>query len=166
VLQIKGWVGPGVCKLCNKNVENANHLFIHCPFTKAVWSRLTKVYNLKIPWAGSSISDCLIVWNLEKSVPVSLAAITCWQIWIERNKVLFEDHTPSYIAVVHRIAVTFSWQSASIKPTPNRVCGFIHIEGFTLACFDGAAQLHGVVLQRVDYLKLILRGSPNGTSTT
>jgi ribonuclease HI len=132
-----------VCKLCNNNAENVNHLLIHCSFTKAVWLRLSEIYHLKIQWAGSSVSDCLNVWTFEKSAPVSLAAIACWHIWIERNKVLFEDHTPSYLAVVHRIVVTFSWQPTTLNPIPNRVCDFIHIEGFTLACFDGAALLSG-----------------------
>jgi hypothetical protein len=76
---------------------------------------------------------------MEKSSLVRLATIVCWHIWIERNKVLFEELTPSYLLVVHRILVTFSWQPAIINPIPNRVCDITHTEGFTLACFDGAA---------------------------
>jgi hypothetical protein len=133
-----------VCRLCNINDEDANHLLIHCSFTKAVWQlHLSKIYHLKILWAGSSVSDFLNVWTFEKSAPVSLAAIACWHIWIERNKVLFENITPSYRAVVHRIVVSFSWQPTNVIPIPNRVCDFTHIEGFTLACFDGEALSSG-----------------------
>ena len=55
--------------------------------------------------------------------------------------------------MVHRIVVTFSWQPASTKPIPNRVCDFIHIEGFTLAYFDGAALLSGCCCAAGGYFK-------------
>lgn len=78
-------------------------------------------------------------WTKDKSAPTSLAATTCWHIWIERNKALFEECSPSYRAVVYRISGTFSWQPA----IPIRVCDFTLTEGFTLAYFDGAALANG-----------------------
>jgi ribonuclease HI len=82
-------------------------------------------------------------WTKDKSAPASLAATTCWHIWIERNKALFEECSPSYRSVVHRISVTFSWQPTIPKSIPNRVCDITQTEGFTLACFDGAALANG-----------------------
>jgi hypothetical protein len=104
---------------------------------------LYEIYHLKIQGVGTTVSDCFNEWSVIKSAPVSLAAIVCWHIWMERNKVLFEEHTPSHLSVVHRISVSFSWQPAVINPIPNRVCEFIHIEGFTMARFDGAAHSTG-----------------------
>jgi hypothetical protein len=155
--------GPGVCKLCNCNLEQVSHLLINCPFTKVVWNRLYSIYNLKFQWVGTSVSDCFNEWSLKKAAPVSLAAIVCWNIWLERNKVIFEDHTPSQLSVVKRISVSFSWQPAVTKNIPRRVCDFIHIEGATMACFDGALSLPGSVVQQVAFSRLMLRGLPNGT---
>jgi len=132
-----------VCKLCNCNSESTNHLLVHCPFTNAVWLQLYKIYHLKIQWDGTTVSDYFNKWTTKKSVLASLAAIVCWHIWIERNKTLFEDLTPSQLSVVHKISVTFSWQPTIINPIPNRVCDITQTEGFTLAGFDGAAQANG-----------------------
>jgi hypothetical protein len=107
-LQKKGWEGPGVCKLCNCNSENINHLLIHFSFTKAVWLRLFKLYHLKLQWNGTTVSYCFTVWTKEKTALASLATIACWHIWIERNKDLFEEIPPSHLSVVHRIAFSFS----------------------------------------------------------
>jgi hypothetical protein len=46
-LQNKGWEGPGVCYLCKLDVEDIDHLLIHCTFTKAVWARLHTLYQFK-----------------------------------------------------------------------------------------------------------------------
>jgi ribonuclease HI len=135
-LQRKGWEGPGVCKLCKCNSESTNHLLVHCPFIKVVWLRLYKICHLKIQWVGTTVSDCFNEWTKEKSTSASLAAIACWHIWIERNKSLFEELTPSHISVFHRISVTFFWQPTIFNPIPNRFCDITQTEGYTLACFD------------------------------
>jgi hypothetical protein len=105
------------------------------------------------------------VWSSEKSVPVSLAALACWHLWIERNKVLFEDRSPSIFSVVHRILDSFSWQPSTIKVFPNKVCEITQAEGYTLACFDGATQSNGYVAELAVSSRLIRRGSPSGSLT-
>jgi ribonuclease HI len=72
-----------------------------------------------------------------------LAALACWHLWIERNKVIFEDRSPSFSSVVHRIVDSFSCQPAIQIFIPNRVCEITQIEGSTLACFDGATLSNG-----------------------
>jgi ribonuclease HI len=39
---------------------------------------------------------------------------------------------------------SFSWQPSSVKALPIQVCEFTQEEGYTLACFDGAAQSNGL----------------------
>ena len=56
---------------------------------------------------------------------------------------IFEDHNPSFRAMVHRIDVSFTWHPTTVNPIPNRVCENTHLDGFMLACFDGAALLTG-----------------------
>jgi ribonuclease HI len=58
--------------------------------------------------------------------------------------VIFEDRAPSILSVAHRILLSFSWQPSSFKALPIQVCEFTQEEGFTLACFDGAAQSNGL----------------------
>jgi hypothetical protein len=111
MLRKKGWEGPGICYFCNRSSEDIHHILIHCDFTKVVWQRLLMHFSLNLLWNGSTVSDCFNVWSTEKSAPVCLAVHACWQIWIERNKVLFDDRPPSLLAVVHRILASFSWQS-------------------------------------------------------
>jgi hypothetical protein len=52
VLNKKGWEGPGICILCKHNTEDINHLFVHCSFSKTVWSRIPIGYILKILGLG------------------------------------------------------------------------------------------------------------------
>jgi hypothetical protein len=94
VLRKRGWQGPGICPLCNRASEDIHHLLIHCDFTKDVWNRLLQHFSLTFSWIGATISDCFSSWFTEKSAPHSLAAHVCWQIWIERNKVIFDDVLP------------------------------------------------------------------------
>jgi ribonuclease HI len=43
--------------------------------------------------------------------------------------------------MVYRIVVSFTWQPPTTNPIPNGVCEITHLDGFMLACFDGAALL-------------------------
>jgi ribonuclease HI len=135
----KGWEGPGVCYLCKHDSEDIDHLLIHCTFTKIVWARLTSIFKLKRNWDGASINDCFTIWTKDKSVSKGLAALTCWHIWLERNKAIFEERSPSFSAVVYKILGSHSWLPQSLKPASIRVCTITQQEGYSIACFDGAA---------------------------
>jgi len=84
------------------------------------------------------------MWSSQKSASLCLAVHVCWQIWIERNKAIFEDRPPSLPVVVHRIMASFHWQPFTVKPFPLKACDFKMAEGYTLACFDGAALSNGL----------------------
>jgi hypothetical protein len=144
-LQKKGWEGPGVCFLCKHDTEDIDHLLIHCTFSKAVWACLYKFYHLKSKWVGITVNDCFKNWSKDKTTPSSLAALACWQLWKERNKTIFEGQNPSHQAVAHRIVASFSWRPSTLKTIPNRVCNITQIEGFSVACFDGATLSNGVL---------------------
>jgi hypothetical protein len=89
-LQLKGWEGPSCCHLCKKESETVNHLLIHCIFTKKVWNRIRTGLKLKKEWEGNTLTECYKKWLEKKIVPTTLPAIICWNVWLERNKVLFE----------------------------------------------------------------------------
>jgi hypothetical protein len=142
-LRRRGWEGPGFCSLCRQAPEDIHHLLIHCKFTKEVWSRLLTQFNLPFSWSGDTITDCFNSWLLNKSSPTCLAAHISWHLWIERNRALFENRSPSTLAVFYRVLATFSWQPSTLKPFIYKEIDLRLPVGFTLACFDGAAQANG-----------------------
>jgi ribonuclease HI len=143
-LQNRGWQGPGRCPLCMQNSEDLNHLLIHCPFTVFIWTAISQHFSLQSDWKGASLNDCYSAWYSVRSAPLQLAAIVCWAIWIERNHAIFENRPPSRPAVLHRILTSFHWRPSSIKPIQNRACVHQLAKGYTLICFDGAAQQNGL----------------------
>jgi hypothetical protein len=109
VLQRRGWVGPSLCLLCKAAPENLFHLLMHCPFSKEVWHRITVHYNLLSSWSGSTIMDSFPCWLTRSSSPPCLVIHFCWQIWLERNRVLFEDSRPNPPRVYSKILASFNW---------------------------------------------------------
>jgi hypothetical protein len=95
ILQQKGWEGPSLCILCKQSTEDINHLFLQCTFTKLVWERIKTIQKIKRNWEGITLSDCFNLWTKDKSISPTLATLTCWFIWIERNKAIFDNSSPS-----------------------------------------------------------------------
>ena len=101
-------------------------------------------FSLSIDWRGPTFTACFSDWVSQKSSPPSLAIHTCWQIWAERKKAVFEDRPPSVLAVVHRVRASLNWQPSSIESFPPIECEIPLTNGSTLACFDGAAVATGL----------------------
>lgn len=142
-LQRRGWEGPGFCSLCKKSSEDLPHLMIHCPFTRAVWNVMLQHFSIPIDWCGSNLSICFSNWYAHKAAPPSLAIHICWQLWLERNSVIFEDSLPSLPKVINKILVSFNWKPISVRCFPTRAIAFDLAEGHTIAFFDGAAHSNG-----------------------
>jgi hypothetical protein len=100
---------------------------------------------------------------MKKYALVSLAAIVCWHIWMERNKVLFEEDTPSHLSVVHRISVSFSWQPAIINLSRIECVNLSTSRALLWLVSMERPSLPGSVVQQVVFSRLMLRGLPNGT---
>jgi hypothetical protein len=72
-----------------------------------------------------------------------IVAYICWFIWLERNKAIFEETTPSIHSVIYK---TLGFQKrflASHKCGPPRDILIPQHMNTTIAWFDGAAQLDG-----------------------
>jgi ribonuclease HI len=142
-LNKKGWEGPGLCILCKHNTEDIDHLFVHCSFSKAVWSRISYRLHFKNTWAGNTLIECLDSWTKNNAVSNRLAAITCWNIWIERNKAIFEEKAPSAWVVVYKtLGSPFTFpliqKVQNIRQRPIAL-----YEDCTCAFFDGASTVGG-----------------------
>jgi hypothetical protein len=84
----------------------------------------------------------LIVWTpgqRDKSLSKKIPVLTCWFIWNERNKVLFDGKTPSAWAVVYKILGALNKNSTTHKLQRLRLSPIIRINGYTLAFFYGAS---------------------------
>jgi hypothetical protein len=101
-LQSKGWIGLGICLLCNQNAEDIAHLFIHCPFVVSVWAKCAQLQNTIYIWTSNSINQCMEEWVGNKAMTKRLPALVCWHIWLELNNLLFEGKGPSTWSVAHK----------------------------------------------------------------
>jgi hypothetical protein len=130
--------------MCKQSGEDINHLFLHCSFSKSVWHLLTHRLHIKSAWSGASFLDCWDSWTKDFSVSNRLAAITCWNIWISRNKTVFEDKPPCAWEVVYRILNSFQSAPSSKTKQLTRQRPIQLKTGFACAQFDGASSTGGI----------------------
>jgi hypothetical protein len=102
-LQNRGWQGPGMCYLCRQQRETNNHIFVNCVLLHCVWSEIKKVVKAQSWMDSNSLVECFHNWNSQNSHYQALPAFTCWNIWMDRNKALFEDIDPSVQRVVYTV---------------------------------------------------------------
>lgn len=94
-LQLHGRENNYLCALCERNLETAHHLFIECPYSRRVWL-------LILIWSGClslNPAQWLQVQDVEawfehvamhdNRVGHSLAILTLWSIWKQRNARVF-----------------------------------------------------------------------------
>ena len=81
------------CSICLINVrETRKHLFFDCAFSKACWTKLGWCWN-------SSLEFHQMLHNLRSSLPhqafMDLFLLAAWNIWKERNSIIFQGIQPS-----------------------------------------------------------------------
>ena len=92
--------------MCKMDDESLEHLFILCPFARAVWFGI----NLSIrtdAFSQTNIKEWIQGWLNMKEL-THLKALwfyeqlvcTLWSIWIEKNRGIFKSHCPSPIGVI------------------------------------------------------------------
>jgi hypothetical protein len=85
----RGFVGPSRCFLCGKGEETINHLMVYCSFTKEVWNYLLKVLKVQRIWECGQLSESFQNWNKVKENWTELPCYICWEIWRQRNLIIF-----------------------------------------------------------------------------
>ena len=83
------------------------------------------------------IADAFYQWIADKSVSFEIAVLTCWCLWIERNRGIFENKRPSVFLVMHKVMGLFRHKSNIVPNLAVKECFILH-EGTTIAFFDGA----------------------------
>jgi hypothetical protein len=66
-------------------------------------------------WSGNTIPECFKNWkNLNTNYPI-LPAFICWNIWLERNRAIFDNGKPSVQKVVIMSLSSFERTKADNK---------------------------------------------------
>jgi hypothetical protein len=110
-LRKHGWDNCGLCPLCKQIKENNNHLFVHCRFTIRVWELLKEWLGIQglqpRHWADLSTQGW---WSLlvdgtspHRKGLASLALLTVWEIWKERNARVFEHKLSPFFVILDKI---------------------------------------------------------------
>jgi len=105
-LMKRSFHNPFWCHLCRNEEENTNHIFLHCPTTKAHWNSIICHYpSLKL-WQGHDILDAWSTWcQSQNGKSRNMPFLVCWSLWIARNHSIFYHKIPHWPAILlHTIA--------------------------------------------------------------
>ena len=85
------------CVMCDQEDETLDHLFLKCPFARALWFVLSQnIRSEAIPsvrqWLITVLKKCKAGNGQEDKVLKDISA-TLWVIWTNRNNVIFENKT-------------------------------------------------------------------------
>jgi hypothetical protein len=78
-------------------------IFVDCSFTKDIWSSILKDLKLKNYLVGGQIVECLQNWIRKELNWKEIPCFVCWEVWMHKNLVSFEDHPPNLVRVCSRI---------------------------------------------------------------
>ena len=124
------------CFLCEEKEETIDHLLIHCSRAKMLWDLVLAITDTN--WVfPRTVCQCLLAWQSasvgKKRKKVWMAAPLClfWTLWLERNRVVFENEAPS----VHRMKSFFLftlWAWAKVYSCDNldTLVGFLSWMGY------------------------------------
>ena len=66
--------------MCKEEGESVNHVFVLCPFYKAVWKVVLHIVNERKKWDKNTLLDCFKSWMIEKSLKND-SAMPFYVIW-------------------------------------------------------------------------------------
>jgi hypothetical protein len=128
-LMKRGFHGPFICPLCQNSQDTIQHLFWDCPFSTTVWNVAYGDLTHQIRWP-SYLKPCLGNWEkyyqgtfrgkpIFKRLWRSLPKYICWQIWLARNKQIFQGKSSHPQSVVGKAKMLLS-EVMSIKSLKGR----------------------------------------------
>jgi zinc-binding in reverse transcriptase len=90
-LQKRNWPCGSTCVLCSApTIEDADHLFLTCPYACRIWNDILP-NNMSTPGEISEFFSFLHSVSKTTEQLVTHTAITCWNIWKERNIRIFQS---------------------------------------------------------------------------
>eukprot|EP00253_Pinus_taeda_P024119 PITA_24119 len=129
-LRKRGIQGPSRCCFCCAEEESIQHIFLLCPFVQSCWKQvinpmtisegfdqitsLQKNWGKCYPFPKKGKRDINRLW---KCIPATL----CWQIWLARNKYVFNNKNPSIASILAKtIAIISESISTNLIALPDQ----------------------------------------------
>jgi len=86
----RDYTGRGICVLCYDNVENIDHIFVFCRFTKYIWSLLEHIFSFAQDWGDLPLSENFAEWAHKQPRRTHFPILVSWILWKTRNSAIFE----------------------------------------------------------------------------
>lgn len=113
-------------QLCMRNLETPTHLFDECSFAQQLWTLVSQwLHNAAMLSASWTTDQPLPDWyqdladsrtsNQGKMGQRSIAMMTIWKIWTERNDRIFRDKTKISHRIFAEIKEARMWITAGAK---------------------------------------------------
>ena len=108
-----------------------------------MWSCILKVINIINDWEGTNLIICYDKWISQSSEFSTLPTIVCWNIWLERNRAIFEDTNPTVESIVFKSCGSFNKSSMTMKVALPRTIQSIQLTRETAGFFYGVVLANG-----------------------
>ncbi|CAL8167914.1 unnamed protein product [Prunus armeniaca] len=144
-----------ICPRCGKKVESVIHAIWACSEVKAIWSLSPWSAN-RHEWRITSFKD---LWQavivVSSKQEVDLFAFLCWDIWNDRNNLLFQGRSLESVSVFNKaLAYQTEFYSVTLAPicshnrqgpSQSSVNWHAPLDGQYKINVDGAAKLAGLL---------------------
>ncbi|KAJ0853546.1 putative RNA-directed DNA polymerase [Helianthus annuus] len=104
------------CVLCNESLESVSHLLITCDMAQQTWILIFQWMKIPLPRYILSVVQLLEFIGSYKGgkklnrAVYTVAAATCWNIWLMRNAVIFKSKPPDIAKLISDIkAISYTW---------------------------------------------------------
>ena len=107
-----------LCPVCNIETETVLHTLVTCQFAKRCWNHAEIVVDDR---DCTNFSQWLsLVMEMHSSKNVQIACMLCWEMWKNRNAVVWQQKGEEFDRVVVSAKLTFNhWWSAQDKSFDN-----------------------------------------------
>ena len=95
---------PNTYSVCGNNGESSIHVMFDCPFSKSVWAGVYPKLNGSA--MGLSVSNNFwfdVIEMFMRDGAIEKFMLTCWLLWMNRNKCLYEQVCKSPISLMSSV---------------------------------------------------------------
>jgi ribonuclease HI len=103
------------------------------------------ILNIQTTWNGNSLPNCLDTWAQKEHKHSHLPSLICWTTWLERNKSIFENGTPSISVAAYKALGIYNTWNATLahKPSLQHTLKDPVLDYTNIGWFDGATLSDG-----------------------
>ena len=93
------------CPACLSDLEDTDHIFLHCPMVRQIWDLATEhqwLPRMPFPSSTTTVRDHLHDLASQKFPHLSRVVLLLWSIWKSRNALVFKHDTPKPMGTLLR----------------------------------------------------------------